>query len=435
MKSQETPPIPNFIKTDPLHRMRKTVGIVAGTAIVVLGVTAVLDRSDAPSPPTGTHLITQDAFGIVSGVYETVHRTVRRNETLSDLLSPFNVSAEDITLLAAEARPVFDVRRIRPGREIVVYHADDSLKTARLAVYEEDAVSYVVFDLRDSVSVRRGTRPVQTIIRTVSGTVDGSLYESLMDQGVNALLANRLAEVYAWEIDFYRLQKGDSYTVAFEERYVDQQSIGIGRVLSAHFLHGGRMFKAFLYERDSNTEYFDEEGNSLRKAFLAAPVQYSRISSRYNPRRFHPVQKRYKAHLGTDYAAPYGTPIHATGDGVVTAASYTSGNGRYVKIRHNGTYTTGYLHMSRIASGMRPGVAVTQGQVIGFVGSTGLANGNHVCYRFWKNGSQVDPLREEFPSVEPLPDSELPAFSESRDLWERHLSAPDSRIGPSITAP
>ncbi len=412
--------------------MRKLVAALVSTATVVLVAVSLRAGPEAPPPPDGATFQSQDAFGIVSGVYETVRRTVRRNETLSDLLAPFNVSAEDITLLAAEARPVFDVRRIRPGRELVVYHADDSLQTARLAVYEEDAVSYVVFDLRDSVSVRRGTRPVQTVVRTVSGTVDGSLYESLTDQGVNALLAGRLAEVYAWEIDFYRLQKGDAYTVAFEERFVEQQSIGIGRVLSAHFHHGGRLFKAYLYERESGSEYFDEEGNSLRKAFLAAPVEYSRISSRYNPRRFHPVQKRYKAHLGTDYAAPYGTPIRATGDGVVAEASYTGGNGRYVKIRHNGTYTTAYLHMSRIASGMRPGVAVAQGQVIGFVGSTGLATGNHVCYRFWKNGSQVDPLREDFPSVEPLPESEFPAFSETRDLWERHFAAPDARIGPAV---
>jgi murein DD-endopeptidase MepM/ murein hydrolase activator NlpD len=412
--------------------MRKLVGAVTGTAAAGIVAAALLFSPEAPPPPESPQIQTQDAFGIVSGAYETVRRTVRRNETLSDLLSPFNVPAEAITRLASEARPLFDVRRIRPGRELVVYHADDSLRTARLAVYEEDAVSYVVFDLRDSVSVRRGTRPVQTVVRTVSGTVDGSLYESLQQHEANALLANRLSEVYAWQIDFYRLQKGDSYTVAFEERFVDQQPIGIGRVLSAHFRHAGREFKAYLYDREGGAEYFDEEGNSLRKAFLAAPVEYSRISSRYNPRRFHPVQKRYKAHLGTDYAAPYGTPIRATGDGVVVEASYTSGNGRYVKIRHNGTYTTQYLHMSRIANGMRPGVAVRQGQVIGFVGSTGLATGNHVCYRFWKNGRQVDPLREEFPSVEPLPESDMPAFTQARGLWERHFEAPDTRVGPAV---
>ena len=414
--------------------MRKLAGILVGIVAVAAVASALLFRPEAAPPPAVAEVQTQDAFGVMTGLYETVRRTVHRNETLSDLLSPFNVPPEAITRIASEARPVFDVRRIRPGRELVVYHADDSLQTARLAVYEEDAVSYVVFDLRDSISVRRGTRPVQTVVRTVSGTVDGSLYESLIDRGVNAVLANRLSEVYAWQIDFYRLQKGDSYTVAFEERFVDHQPIGIGRVLSAHFLHGGREFKAYLYERDESTEYFDEEGNSLRKAFLAAPVEFSRISSRYNPRRFHPVQKRYKPHLGTDYAAPYGTPIRATGDGVVVAASYTSGNGRYVKIRHNGTYTTGYLHMSRIASGMRPGVAVKQGQTIGYVGSTGLATGNHVCYRFWKNNRQVDPLREDFPSVEPLPESELPLFTGVRDQWEQHFAAPDALVGPAVAA-
>lgn len=412
--------------------MRYLAGLLAVAALVL--AVLLLVRPDPAPESVAVEAPSEDAFGIETGVYRTARLTVQRNETLSDLLSPFNVPAETITELAAVARPDFDVRRMRPGREFVVYHADDSLKTARVAVYREDAVSFVVFDLRDGVTVRRGTRPVRTVVRTVSGVVEGSLYETLQELGANAVLANRLSEVYAWQIDFYRLQKGDAFTVAFEERHVDHREIGIGRVLAAHFTHAGREFRAYLYDNGDRAEFFDEEGNSLRKAFLAAPVEYSRISSRYSLRRFHPVQRRYKAHLGTDYAAPYGTPIRTTGDGVIVEAAYTSGNGRYVKIRHNGTYTTGYLHMSRIEKGIRPGVAVAQGQVIGYVGSTGLATGNHVCYRFWKHGSQVDPLREDFPSVEPLPDSEMEGFGMVRDQWERHFDQPGDRIGPRLAA-
>ncbi|MBT8401318.1 MAG: M23 family metallopeptidase, partial [Rhodothermia bacterium] len=177
---------------------------------------------------------------------------------------------------------------------------------------------------------------------------------------------------------------------------------GVGRVHAARFIASGREFNAFHFDKQGAIAYFDEEGNSLRKTFLAAPVKYSRISSRYTGRRFHPVLKRYRSHLGTDYAAPFGTPIRATGDGEVVEAAYKKGNGRYVKIRHNGTYTTAYLHMSRIATGIRRGKYVRQGDIIGYVGSTGLARGNHVCYRFWKHGRQVDPLKETFPSAEPV---------------------------------
>ncbi|MFT5142942.1 MAG: murein DD-endopeptidase MepM/ murein hydrolase activator NlpD, partial [Thalassolituus oleivorans] len=180
---------------------------------------------------------------------------------------------------------------------------------------------------------------------------------------------------------------------------------------------------AFHYAEGEREEYFDGDGNSLRKAFLIAPVEYKRISSRYSGRRFHPVQKRYKAHLGTDYAANPGTPIHATGDGTVTDARYGNANGNFVKIKHNGTYSTQYLHMQKIKSGIRPGVAVRQGDVIGYVGSTGLARGPHVCYRFWKNGRQVDHLRQDLPSVDPLPAAALADFEVQRDRWRAHLAA------------
>lgn len=245
--------------------------------------------------------------------------------------------------------------------------------------------------------------------REVSGEINSSLYESLVEKGASPELTMRLADIYAWSIDFFRIQEGDHYKVIYEEQFIDDSiSVGVGRILAADFNHGGESFYSFYYSKgEEYSDYFDENGKTLRKAFLKAPLNFSRISSRYNPKRFHPVLKRVKAHLGTDYAAAHGTPIMATASGEVIAAAYTRGNGNYVKIRHNSTYTTQYLHMSKFAKGMRKGKIVKQGDVIGYVGSTGLATGPHVCYRFWKNGKQVDPLREKLPAADPVKEEYL----------------------------
>ncbi|GIV62174.1 MAG: peptidase M24 [Rhodothermaceae bacterium] len=366
-----------------------------------------------------------DEYGFAADAFRTVEARIRRNETFADLLVPHEVPYPTIVRAAEKARPVFDVRRhLRAGRPYRLY-LDDSLGTARYLVYAQDAVNYVVFDLSDSVRVYARQRPVETVERTASGVITRSLYETLDEQGIDPALAIELSEIYAWQIDFYRIQKHDAFTVIYEERRIDGEPVGLGRIRAARFTHAGRDYLAFRFEQDGQADYFDEEGNSLRKAFLMSPVKYARISSRYNLRRFHPVQKRYKAHLGTDYAAPTGTPIRATGDGVVVEARYAKYNGNYVKIRHNGTYTTGYLHMSRIAKGIRPGVRVRQGDVIGYVGSTGLATGPHVCYRFWKNGRQVNHLREEFPSSEPVQARHRTAFETLRNtLLPRLEQAP-----------
>jgi murein DD-endopeptidase MepM/ murein hydrolase activator NlpD len=223
-------------------------------------------------------------------------------------------------------------------------------------------------------------------------------------------MAIALSEIYAWTIDFYRIQKGDAFKVFFEEHFVEGNSIGIGRILSSSFSQGGKTVKAYYFENGEEKGYYDAEGNSLKKAFLKAPVKFSRISSGYSTKRLHPVLKTVRPHYGTDYAAPHGTPIMAVGDGTVTEARYTGGNGNYVKIRHNKSIETQYLHMSRFADGVRPGKRVSQGDIIGYVGSTGLATGPHVCFRFWKNGKQVDHRKEEMQGAGPLPDALMPAF-------------------------
>lgn len=417
----------------PAPTLLLTGALLAGLAV---GAFALL-RSDVPAPAPASHstaepapeaapVVEWDEFGLEADAFVTVDQQIRRNQTFSDLLGGFNVPYERIVLAAQQSRPVFDVRHLRAGKNVRIYHTPDSLRTAQYFVYQQDPIRYVVFDLStDSLAVYEGERPVETREREVSGVITSSLYETLVQQDVSPRLASDLAEIFAWQIDFYRIQDGDNFRVVFEEQWVDDDIVGLGAVHAARFQHVGKDYYAFRFEQDGFVDYFDPEGNSLRKAFLISPVKYSRISSRYTGRRFHPVQKRWKAHLGTDYAAPRGTPIRATGDGTVVEAQFKRYNGNYVKVRHNGTYTTQYLHMSKIEKGIRPGARVRQGDVIGYVGSTGLATGPHVCYRFWKHGQQVDHLREEFPASHPVEEAHRARFAQTRDqLMQRLLEAP-----------
>jgi murein DD-endopeptidase MepM/ murein hydrolase activator NlpD len=264
----------------------------------------------------------------------------------------------------------------------------------------------------DSLYVYRGQKAVERKKREVSGVINSSLYETLAENDISPALAVRMADIFAWSVDFYRIQKGDKFKVIYEEDFVQGESVGIGHIHAVVFNSGGKDFYALYYDKDGTGkgDYYDENGNSMKRMFLKAPVKFSRISSRFNLKRFHPVTKSVKAHLGTDYAAPYGTPILATADGVVEDARFKQYNGNYVKIRHSGQYKTQYLHMSKIAKGIRPGSRVKQGDVIGYVGSTGLATGPHVCYRFWKDGKQVDPLKQKLTFEEPLPAKYKTAF-------------------------
>ena len=342
-------------------------------------------------------------FGIETDSFKLHFDKVKKNELLSTILLRHHIPYPTIDKIVKKSKNVFDVRQIVPGKKYTIFTAkNDPKKKAQYFVYEKDAINYIVINLNDTVLVQSGKNSVEVIKKTVSGTINSSLYLSLKDKGASPLLTYELADIFAWQIDFHRIQKGDAYKVVYEEKYVNGRPIGIGKIEAASFTHFNSEYYAFYFDQDGVGEYFDEEAGSLRKAFLKAPVKFSRISSKYSPKRFHPVQKRYKAHLGTDYAAPTGTPIFAVGDGQILEATRKRYNGKYVKLRHNSTYTTQYLHMSKIAKGMKPGKKVRQGQIIGYVGSTGLATGPHVCFRFWKNGRQVDHLREKFPPSKPV---------------------------------
>lgn len=363
-----------------------------------------------PAPPS--------AYGIPLDGFVMEQGLVASGASFGGILAAHGIGATTLDSLVRLASPMFDVRRMRAGHPYALIFTDDHARVPSYFVYEADAVDHYIFALRAPLNVVAGKRPVHTEEKSVSVAVTGALWNDLQKAGVDPSLTMKLSEVFAWTLDFYRIQKGDRFTVVYREHTVDGSPYGQPDVLAVRY-EGAVTQEAYLFGPDSlRTAYYDREGNSLRKAFLKAPLKYSRISSGFTMRRFHPVQKRYKAHLGTDYAAPYGTPILAVGDGVVEKAGYTAANGNYVKVRHNGVYTTQYLHMRK--TGVRTGQFVKQGQVIGEVGSTGLATGPHVCFRFWKNGEQVDHRREVFPSAEPVAQADRPAFDRVRaELAER----------------
>lgn len=341
-------------------------------------------------------------FGIVVNGLELKEGYVKRDQLFADILEENFVSPSVLQQLHLLPKKIFDFRKIATSKKYTLISQLDSLKTAVAFVYEPSPVEYVVLHLKDSLSVETHQREIITVEKTVTGTIASSLYETIDAMNISNELTNKFVDVFGWQVDFQHLQKGDRFKLIYEENLVEDQPIGIGKILGIYFEHFNNGYYAFPFDQGEGTDYFDEEGNSLRKALLRYPIEFTRISSRYSLSRFHPVVKVFRAHLGTDFAASIGTPIRTVGDGIVLEARYSGNNGNYVKIRHNATYTTGYLHMSKIASGMVPGARVKQGQTIGYVGSTGLATGPHLCYRFWRNGTQVDALRVQLPPSKPV---------------------------------
>src|SRR5688572_16610003 len=349
-------------------------------------------------------------YGMVVDNYTVIEDKIKRNEVLGDILSSYNVPANIIHQISKLSRNVFDVRKIAPNKKYTLICGQDSLKTAKAFVYEPNLTEYIVFRFEDTLWVDVCKRDVIITEKSIAGEIKSNLSQTIEELGISHELTNRFVDVFGWQVDFQRLQKGDKFKLIYEEAQVEGVSVGIKQINAIYFEHYGHPYYAFPFDQGEGQDYFDEEGKSLRKALLKYPIEFTRISSRYTMSRFHPVQKRWKAHLGTDFAAPKGTPIRAVGDGLVQEAHYKSNNGNYVKIRHNGTYTTQYLHMSRIADGVRAGTRVRQGQTIGYVGSTGLATGPHLCYRFWRNGVQVDALKVELPPSQPVKKDYLDAF-------------------------
>lgn len=374
-----------------------------------------------------------NSFGFYSDSLEKQTYYVGKNQTLSDILLKFNVQGKDLPTIIDKAKEVLDVRKIVAGNLYHIYTKNDSVNTLAYFVYEKNPIHFVVFDLRDSINVYESEKEIVVRENQKSATIEQSLYVSLMNAEATPELAIRLSQIFAWQIDFYHLQKGDRFKVIYDELYVDNKFFAIGEINAAHFYHNEKDFYAIRFTQDNVPQYFDQNGNSLRKAFLKAPLEFSRISSRYTKKRFHPVLKSNRPHYGTDYAAPTGTPIRTTGDGIITEIGYSRGNGNYIKIRHNSVYTTMYLHMSRFAKGMKKGSYVQQGQVIGYVGSTGLATGPHLCYRFYVNGKPVDALRVEVPPSHPVKKELITDYENLKDSLIKRLNEPEILVAQKPT--
>lgn len=362
-------------------------------------------------------------YGMVVDNRVIIEDKIKRHEVLGDILEQYNVPAKLIHQVSQLSRNIFDVRKIAPDKKYTLICDQDSAKTAMAFVYEPNKIEYIIFHLGDSLQVDVCKREVSTVEKSITGEIRSNLSETIEEMGISHELTNKFVDIFGWQVDFQRLQKGDKFKLIYEELQVEGQAIGIKQINGIYFEHFGNPYYAFPFDQGEGVDYFDDEGKSLRKALLKYPIEFTRISSRYTLNRFHPVQKRWKAHLGTDFAAPTGTPIRSVGDGYVEEAQYKSNNGNYVKIRHNGTYTTQYLHMSRIADGVRAGTRVRQGQTIGYVGSTGLATGPHLCYRFWKNGVQVDALRAELPPSQPVAKDHVEAFNKVKEELTNKLNA------------
>lgn len=348
--------------------------------------------------------------------FEVIKEEIPRGASLSKLLFQYGIGYAMIDRIAKESKNVYDLTKIMAGRPYTVFMSNDSVPKAKCFIYEPNNYQFIVVDLRDSLHIYKGEKEVEMRVRSASGTIHGSLWETMSKNKLSPALVMELSQIFAWTIDFFRIQKNDHFKVVFEEKFIEGEFVGIGRILAVEFGHSGKDYYAFRFEdKGQFIDYYDLKGNNLKRAFLKSPVEFARISSKYTQKRFHPVQKVWKPHLGTDYAAPQGTPIMSTANGTVVEKGYTNGNGNYVKVKHNATYTTQYLHMSRFAKGLHKGQQVRQGEVIGYVGSTGLATGPHVCYRFWVNGKQVDPFKQNLPASEPISNSYLPAFETQRD--------------------
>lgn len=352
-------------------------------------------------------------FGFTLNDFKVVNDTIETGDTFGKLLGDEGYDAAQVHKITEKIKDSFDLRDIRVGKPFTMLKDKKAPNALKVFVYQPDATSYYVIDLRDTIAKAYKTvRPMTIKRRIIAAEIQGSLSETLSDAGASPALAHELSEIYAWSIDFFKIQKGDKFAVTVNEKYIDgDKYAGLQNIESSFFEYKGKRIYAFPFRKDPNAkrvDFYDEEGKVLKSMFLKAPLKFSRISSRFSPRRFHPVQGRWKAHNGTDYAAPHGTPIMTTANGVVERTGYTAGNGNFVKVRHNGQYSTQYLHMSKIL--VRNGQRVSQGDVIGRVGSTGLATGPHVCYRFWKNGVQVDALRMKLPSSEPMSSKDKPRY-------------------------
>ena len=352
-----------------------------------------------------------------------VRESVREGETFTALMARLGLDHDSAFLLAQACDSVFDVRKMRAGNGINAYYDADGT-VPRYVVYEHDRIHRTVFRTADSLAAWKYSRPVETTLEYSDVTIHSSLWNDMAAAGAPPFLIVSLSEIYAWSVDFFALQEGDRFKILYQQSSCEGEVISIDTIYYAEFLRGDTMVPAIMFDQgDGGNIYWKQDGESLRKAFLKAPLKFTRISSGFSYRRKHPVSGKVKPHTAVDYAAPTGTPVMTIGDGTVLSAGWTNGGGKTVKIRHNSSYTTSYMHLSRYANGIREGARVHQGDVIGYVGSTGVATGPHLDFRVWKDGTPVNPLKLESPSADPLRPENLPALDSTFRVYKHIIDS------------
>ncbi len=393
----------------------KKASIVTASAAITAGIfaaTLTYQRQDSATPAAAIAVISRpDAlplesqnlrWGFFMDEYSLSEKKLKQGDVLGTILmQQGGLSYPEVNKLVTNCKDKFKINSLRVGTSLR-FLARQSGQAPEIMIYESSPYQYTVFNLSEPFNVEVIKCDVQTEVVAASGVLETSFWQALTDNGLSDELADGMIDVLASSVDFYHQKQGDRFKVVFEQHYVQGQIVGTGKILAAVYEREGKESYAFHFEKEGQkTNYYDYEGRPARKAFLKSPVKFSRISSRYNLHRMHPILGYVRPHLGTDFAAAYGTPIMSVAEGTVLEATHRGGNGNFVKIKHDGTYTTQYLHMSSFAKGIRPGTRVAQGQTIGYVGSSGLSTGPHCCFRFWKNGREVDPLRLNLP--QPLP--------------------------------
>jgi murein DD-endopeptidase MepM/ murein hydrolase activator NlpD len=351
-------------------------------------------------------------YGLPVDSFHVEENKLRMNESLSDILSERGLSSLVIDRLAHLPTSVFDLRKMKVGNDFAIFYSHDSLRTPRYFAYSENPVNYYVYNLiYDSCKVVAGKNEVITERKIAAGVINSSLWNSMKENNLDPNLAIQLSELFAWTIDFFAIQNGDYFTVIYDQDIVKGEKIGIGKIHAAVFNSSGQDFYAIHFEQEDGQNYFDEKGRSIRKEFLKAPVKIYRISSRFSAARMHPILRIVRPHFGVDYAAATGTPVYSIGDGVVQTRAYqASGGGNFIKIKHNSVYATTYMHLSKFEKGIQAGSRVRQGQVIGYVGATGLASGPHLDFRVFMNGFPVDPLKMKSEPANPVTQSNMANF-------------------------
>lgn len=365
-------------------------------------------------------------YGIVLDSFIIEQKRIKRNYTLAKILSIEGLDNYIVNQATLSSAKVFDIRKIKAGNYYNLYFTKDTSRLLQYVVYKHSPTEFLKIRLNKNPYAERGEKEIISEREMCSGKISSSLWATMIENNIDPMMAIRLSEIYAWTVDFFGLDEGDGFKVIYEKQYVDSIPIGIGEIYAATFTHKGEELYAFGFEQNGVKSFYDETGKSLRRQFLKAPLKFSRISSKFSKSRMHPILKIRRPHSGVDYSAPTGTPIHTIGDGTIIKKGYTKAAGYYIKIKHNSVYTSGYNHLSKYPQGIKVGNRVKQGDVIGYVGSTGYATGPHLDFRIWKNGQAIDPLKIKAPPVEPIFEENQSAFSDVKKQLLVELSKEES---------